>query len=156
MAHHVAQLLAIDQQLKQFAKSAPVAEQEARAVLASVPGVGPVTIDVVLSEVGDVRRFRSSKRIVAYAGLAPGQRESAGKRQELGITKQGSRLLRWVLVEAAWRLVRCSRRWGVVFENLHRRRGKKKAIVALARRLLTVLVALLRSGQTYRLAGTAG
>lgn len=150
---HVGQLQAIDQHLKQFAKGAPVAEQEARAVLASIPGVGPVTVDVVVSELGDVRRFRSAKRIVAYAGLAPGQRESAGHRQELGITKQGSRLLRWALVEASWRLVRCSRRWASIFESLSKRRGKKKAIVAIARRLLTVMVALLRSGQAYRLAG---
>jgi transposase len=149
---HQLQLQAIDKQLKQFAKSAPVAEQEARAVLESIPGVGPVTVDVVVSELGDVRRFASAKRIVASAGLAPGQRESAGHRQELGITKQGSRLLRWVLVEAAWRLVRCSRRWGNIFESLSKRRGKKKAIVAIARRLLTVMVALLRSGQAYRLA----
>jgi transposase len=88
-----------------------------------------------------VRRFSSAKRIVAYAGLAPGQHESAGYRQQLGISKQGSRLLRWVLVEAAWRRLRCSRRVGNVFEALHKRRGKK------------AMVALLRSGQAYRLAG---
>jgi transposase len=150
---HVAQLQAVDQQLKQFAKGAPAAEREARAVLASIPGVGPVTTDVVVSELGDVRRFRSAKRVVAYAGLAPGRRESAGHCQELGITKQGSRLLRWALVEASWRLVRCSRRWGSIFDGLAKRRGRKKAIVAIARRLLTVMAALLRSGQAYRLAG---
>jgi transposase len=149
---HEEQLSAADVQLKAFARKAPVAEKEARAVLGSIPGVGPVTVDVVVSEVGDVRRFRSNKKVVAYAGLAPGQRESAGKKKELGITKQGSRLLRWALVEAAWRLVRLSRRWGAVFEQLRQRRGKKKAIVAIARRLLTVMTALLRTGQRYRLA----
>lgn len=150
--HHQTQLRALDKHLREFAKSAPVKEQEDRAVLRSMPGVGAVTADVVLCEVGDVSRFRSAKRVAAYAGLAPGQRESAGKRRELGITKKGSALLRWVLVEAAWRLVRSSRRWGNIFEALHRRRGKKKAIVAVARRLLTVMVAMLRSGQSYRLA----
>jgi transposase len=150
--HHEEQLWALNKHLRQFAKSAPVAEQEARAVLQSIPGVGVVSIDVVVSELGDVRRFRSAKRVVAYAGLAPGQRESAGKRRELAITKQGSALLRWVLVEAAWRLVRCSPRWRSVFEALARRRGRKKAIVAVARRLLTVMAAMLRSGQRYRLA----
>ena len=150
--HHQTQLRALDQHLREFAKSAPVKEQEARAVLLSMPGVGAVTADVVLCELGEVSRFRSAKRVAAYAGLAPGQRESAGKRRELGITKQGSALLRWVLVEAAWRLVRCSRRWGKIFEALQRRRGKKKGIVAVARRLLTVMVAMLRSGQSYRLA----
>jgi len=150
--HYEVQLQALDKHLQQFAKTAPVAEQEARAVLKTIPMVGPVTVDVVVSELGDVGRFRSCKRAVAYAGLAPGQRESAGHRHELGITKQGSALLRWALVESAWRLVRSCRRWGSIFEGLHKRRGKKKAIVAVARRLLTVMVAMLRSGQSYRLA----
>jgi transposase len=68
-------------------------------LLDSIPCVGTVTIDVLLSELGDVRRFRSQKRVVAYAGLAPGVRESAGKRKDLHISKEGSRLLRWALVE---------------------------------------------------------
>jgi transposase len=143
---------ALDKELRRFAKQAPQAEQEAREVLGSIPEVGPVTIDIVLSELGDVGRFRSAKKVAAYAGLAPGQRESAGRAKEVGITKQGSGLLRWALVEAAWRLVRKSRRWQTVFEGLRKRRGQKKAIVAVARRLLGVMVALLRSGQRYRMA----
>jgi transposase len=87
---------------------------------------------------------------VVEATASPGQRESAGKSKELGISKEGSRLLRWALVEAAWRLVRLSRRWGTVFEGLRKRRGKKKAIVAVARRLLGVMTAMLRAGQPYR------
>lgn len=149
---HEEQLGALDKKLKAFARQAPVVEREAREVLASIPEVGSVTVDVVVSELGDVRRFRSAKKVAAYAGLAPARRESAGKSQELNITKEGSGLLRWALVEAAWRLVRRSPRWGNVFENLTRRRGKKKAIVAVARRLLGVMVALLRSGQCYRMA----
>lgn len=148
--HHEKQCQAMDKALRAFAKKAPAAEQEARAVLGSIPEVGPVTIEVVLSELGDIDRFRSSKRVSAAAGLVPGQRESAGKSKALGITKEGSRLLRWVLVEAAWRLVRKSRRWGTIYERLQKRRGKKKAIVAVARRLLGVMVALLRTGQAYR------
>jgi transposase len=144
------QRAALDKELRAFAKQAPAAEAEARAVLETIPGVGSVTVDIVVSELGDVGRFRSAKRVAAYAGLAPGQRESAGKSKELGISKEGSRLLRWALVEAAWRLVRQSRRWATVFEGLRKRRGKKKAIVAVARRLLGVMTALLRTGQPYR------
>jgi len=147
------QLTASAKELRAFARKAPAREAEARAVLESIPGVGVVTVDVVVSELGEVARFRSEKKVAAYAGLAPGQRESAGRSQELGISKQGSRLLRWALVEAAWRLVQKSQRWETVYERLHKRRGKKKAIVAVARRLLGVMVALLRSGQAYRLAG---
>jgi transposase len=147
------QLTAIDKELRAFARKAPAREAEARAVLASIPAVGEVTVDVVVSELGEVQRFRSEKRVAAYAGLAPGRRESAGHSQELGISKAGSRLLRWALIQAAWRLVQKSQRWQTVYERLHKRRGKKKAIVAIARRLLGVMVALLRSGQPYRLAG---
>jgi transposase len=150
--YHLCQIRASEKRLRDFAKEAPPLELEARAVLRSVPGVGVVTVEVLISEIGDIRRFRSAKDVAAYAGLVPRLRESAGKGKELGITKEGSRLLRWVLVEAAWRLVRRSSRWQRVFEKLSERRGKKKAIVAVARRLLGVLVALWRNGQKYRLA----
>ena len=143
-------LKAVEKALQSFAKKAPAQEAEARAALDTIPGVGSVTVDVVISELGDVSRFRSAKRVCAYAGLAPGQRESAGRSKSLGITKEGSRLLRWALVEAAWRLVRFSKRWRTVFDNLAARRGKKKAIVAVARRLLCVMTAMLQNGRAYR------
>lgn len=149
---HHRRLLAIQKQLRAFAKQAPAAEREARAVLETIPTVGPVTIDVVLSELGDVRRFRSQKRAVSYAGLAPGRRESAGRAKQLGISKEGSKLLRWILTEAAWRLVGKTRYWGGIYERLRNRRGPKKAIVAIARRLLCVMVSMLQNGRRYRLA----
>jgi transposase len=153
--HHTQQLHAVDKQLREFARSAPAHEAEARAVLQTIPGVGLVTVDVVVSELGDIRRFRSAKQVCAYAGLTPGQRESAGRSQSLGITKEGSKLLRWVLVEAAWQWVYRVRRWGAVFEALARRTGKKKAIVAVARRLLCVMASMLRSGRPYQSAMAA-
>ena len=151
--YHEQQLEVVERQLKTFAAKASAKEKEIRAVLGSMPSVGPTTIEVVLSEIGDIQRFRSNKRVVAYAGLAPGHRESAGHKKELGITKEGSGLLRWALIQTAWRTLRCSERWRYVYENLKRRRGSKRAIVAVARRLLTVMVALWRSGQRYRLDG---
>jgi transposase len=147
---HDRRLEAIEAQLRKFAAKAPAAEAEARAVLASIPEVGAVTVDVVVSELAEIGRFRSAKRVCAYAGLAPGQRESAGRAKNLGITKEGSRLLRWVLVEAAWRLVYRTPRWKTIFEGLAARRGRKKAIVAVARRLLCVMFAMLRTGQAYQ------
>lgn len=144
------QLKEAEKRLAEFAAQAPEREAEAREILDTIPGVGPVTIDVVLSELGDIRRFRSQKKVCAYAGLAPGQRESAGRTRELSITKEGSRLLRWVLVQAAWRLVCRTVRWRMIFEQVCKRRGKKKAIIAVARRLLCVMVSMLQSGQSYR------
>jgi transposase len=147
------QLAAADKELKAFAKTAPAAEREAREVLDTMPEVGTVTIDVVLSETGDVRRFRSSKRLVAYAGMDPCFRESAGKGKQLHISKEGSRLLRWALIETAWRLVRKSARWRRLFDRLRVTTGhKKKAIVGVARRVLCVMYAMLRDGAAYRAA----
>ena len=144
------QLDEADKRLAAFAQQAPVKEAEARALLDTIPCVGPVTIDVVVSELGDIRRFRSQKKVCAYAGLVPGQRESAGRIRELSITKEGSRLMRWVLVQAAWRLVNKTARWRRIFEELMKRRGKKKAIVAVARRLLCVMASMLQSGRRYQ------
>jgi transposase len=147
------QLTQADERLCEFAKDASATEREARAVLGTIPQVGPVTVDVVLSELGDWKRFRSAKRAVAYAGLDPGCRSSAGKSHELSITKEGSRHLRWVLVEAAWRVVGKLRRWGQVYDRLKRQTGScKKAIVGVARRLLCVMFAMLRDGRRYNLA----
>lgn len=143
------QITLLEKQLRDFTRSAPVAEAEARAVLETIPWVGPVTVEVLISELGDVRRFGSQKKACAYAGLVPGRRESAGKARDLGITKEGSSLLRWVLVEAAWRLVGRTRRWGSIFEGLAKRRGRRRAIVAVARRLLCVMVAMMQSGRGY-------
>lgn len=73
-------------------------------------------------------------------------------RRYLGITKEGSRLLRWALVQAAWRLVNRTRRWSFLYERLKARTGAKKAIVAVARRVWCVMVAMLKSGTAYRAA----
>jgi transposase len=149
------QLAEVDAELRKFAETAPAAEREARAVLKSMPEMGPVTIDVVLSELGDWRRFSGSKRVVAYAGLDPGSRTSDGKGKQLHIAKDGSRLLRWALVQAAWRLAGKYRRWRSMQERLEKNTGsKKKAIVGVARRLLCVMFSMLRSGQGYRHAVT--
>jgi transposase len=145
-------LTRINRELRRFAAKAPLAEKEARALLDSIPNVGPVTADIVLAELGDWRRFRSQADVTSYAGLAPGFRESAGKARQLGITKEGSRLLRWAMVELAWRMVRTSRKWSRHFTRLEVRVGAKKAIVAIARRLVGMIFALLREGKAYCLA----
>jgi transposase len=148
------QLRQADRQLDQFAETAPVAEQEARALLDTIPQVGPVTIDVVLSELGDWRRFRSQKAVTAFAGLDPGFRKSAEKCLELHISKEGSRLLRWAMIQAAWRLAVHSPRWRLTLQRLHGNTGsKKKAVVGVARHLLCMMFAMLQAGRPYELLG---
>jgi transposase len=151
----VAQRLALTKKIKAFVAKAPQREAEDRAILKSAPGVGFVTAEVVLSELGDVSRFRNSKAVSAYAGLVPAVRQSGGKRsKDMRITKEGSGLLRWALVESAWRLVRSSPKWSVMFGRLKQRKGSKRAIVAVARKLLCVLYAMLRTRTPYKIVAT--
>jgi|WetSurMetagenome_2_1015567.scaffolds.fasta_scaffold137227_2 transposase len=148
------QLGEADRQLARFAETAPLVECEARVLLDTIPQIGPVTIDVVLSELGDWRRFRSQKAVSAFAGLDPGFRKSAGKCLELHISKEGSRLLRWAMIQAAWRLAVRSSRWRSMLVRLQINTGsKKKAIVGVARHLLCMMFAMLQSGKVYELLG---
>jgi transposase len=148
------QLREADRQLAAFGETAPLVEREARAILDTIFQIGPVTIDVVLSELGDWRRFRSQKAVAAFAGLDPGFRKSAGKCLELHISKEGSRLLRWAMIQAAWRLAVRSPRWQQLLVRLQINTGsKKKAIVGVARHLLCMMFAMLQSGRPYELLG---
>lgn len=142
----------VDRRLSEFAETAPIAEAEARAILASMPGVGAVTMETVLAELGDWRRFRNADAVVSFAGLDPGVRESDGRRHDLRLTKAGSPLLRWILIQLAHRLKRTTARWRSLFEQISRRAGKKKATCAIARRLLLVIYAMLRDGRAYQMA----
>jgi transposase len=152
---HVAQRLALTKKLKAFVAKAPKREAEAREILKTAPGVGFVTAEVILSELGDISRFRNAKAVSAYAGLAPAVRQSGGKKsKDLKITKEGSGLLRWALVESAWRLVGSSPKWSAMFGRLKQRKGSKRAIVAVARKLLCVLYAMLRTSTPYKIATT--
>ncbi len=155
LLEHRVRLRNINKRLMAFAAAAPALEAEARAVLSTMPGVGPVTVETVLAELGDWRRFGNADSVVAFAGLNPGVRSSDGKRYDMKLTKQGSPLLRWIMIQLAHRIKRSSARWRRVFEQISRRAGKKKATCAVARRLLLVMYAMLRDGQAYRLPAIA-
>ena len=144
-----------DARLARFAEQASLVEREARAVLGTMPGVGVVTIETVLAELGDWQRFRCADAVVSFAGLDPGVRESDGKRKDLKLTKAGSPLLRWILIQLAHRVKTKSPRWRRSFERISKRAGNKKATCAIARRLLLVMYAMLRDGQAYQLPAAA-
>jgi transposase len=152
---HQSRILALTKKIKAFIVKAPNREKETRAILKTAPGVGFVTAEVIVSEVGDVSRFRNAKAICAYAGLVPTVRQTGGKKsKDLRITKEGSGLLRWALVESAWRLVKTSPKWSAFFSQLRKRSGSKRAIVAVARKLLCVLYAMLKTSTPYKIVAT--
>jgi transposase len=144
-----------DRRLAAFAATAPSKEKEAREVLATFPQFGPITTDVILAELGDWTRFKNGGAVVAFAGLAPGVRSSDNKRKNMRITKAGSPLLRWILIQLAQRLKIRSAQWNRIYTGLAKRVGNKKATCALACRLLLTIYAMLRDGRAYKLTAAA-
>jgi transposase len=121
--------------------------------LETAPQIGVVTAAAVVATVDDIRRFRSPHDLEAYFGLVPSEDSSAERRRLGRITKAGNARVRWLLVEAAWRIMRSTkpasaplRAWAL---NVAARRGKRIAAVALARRLAGILYAMWRDGTPY-------
>lgn len=138
------------------AASAPDNSWAAHAIVDAIPGIGTRAAEIVLAELGtDMSRFPSAGHASSWAGLAPGQNESAGKRKSTRI-RDGNRYLRSVLVQAAWAASRKQDSFLAAFyRRVAARRGKKKAIIALAHKILVIIYTLLKSGQVYEERGPA-
>ena len=107
--------------------------------LLQLPGVGVINALMLLAAIGDITRFPGAKQLVGYAGLGASVHASGQTYQTGHITKQGRKELRAALVEAAWMAVEHHPHWKEQFERLATRIGKKKAIVAIARKLLVII-----------------
>ncbi|MDR2700321.1 MAG: transposase, partial [Nitrososphaerota archaeon] len=103
----------------------------------------------ILAELGDPKRFSNGKQVAAWSGFAPSVYQSAGVTRFGGITKQGSRWLRRVMVEVAHVAVRVDCRFKRIFWRIVAKKGKKVAYVAVARKMLTVVWHLLFNGELY-------
>jgi transposase len=133
-----------DQEVKQF-----VGRDQRAQWLLSIPGIGPYSAMLLLAEIGDIARFADKRALSNYAGLVPWVRESADKRRSGGITRVGSPWLRWIMVEAAQTAVRTSPGVRSYFDRLRRRKHRNVAIVAVARKLLMAVWALLQHGECF-------
>jgi transposase len=135
---------------------APSGAWAAQAIVDAVPGIGRRVSEIVLAELGtDMSRFPSRAHLSSWAGLAPGQHESAGKRKSTRV-RDGNHYLRSTLVQAAWAAVRTKDSFlAAYFHRLAARRGKQKAIVAVAHKILVIVYTLLKTGQVYEERGTA-
>jgi len=129
-----------------------IAKQDHRVQrVQQIPGVGRVTAEAIVTALDDASRFRSARQVSAYAGLVPRQYQSGETDRRGRITKRGSRLLRTLLVECAW----CSLKYNpwarATYERIHggKQVRRKKAAVALARRILVVAWAMLRDESDY-------
>ena len=153
LAQMLDQLELLEQQLRRTTRylDGYLREQPAARLLQSIPGVGPRTAEAVLAYTDDVRRFGRSKQYCAYFGLTPKLNESGAVRRLGHISKQGPSVVRWLIVEGAWRAMRAS----PALRGFHARvmagqKGRKKiATVAVARKLLAIIRAMLLTGELF-------
>lgn len=139
---------AADRRIAEIAAQDPVIQR-----LRTVPGVGPVTATAFVATLDTWERFAGPHQVEAYLGLTPSEKSSGEKQHKGRISKAGNSRVRWLLVEAAWAILRSRRddteplrRWA---QRVALRRGTKVGIVALARKLAGILYALWRDGTTY-------
>jgi transposase len=126
-----------------------VAFQPAIKVLLSIPGIQRRTAEVVIAEIGtDMSRFPTSRHLASWAGLAPGNNESAGKRKH-GRTTKGSPWLRTALVEAALGATRPNGYLRAKYWRVRGRRGHHRAVIAVAHAMLEIIHQLLTTGELY-------
>lgn len=154
MARHLALIDSFDDSIAQVSteiaeRMRPFDEQIAR--LDTIPGVARRTAEVFIAEAGpDMSRFPMARHLAAWAGLAPGNNESAGKRKS-GRTRKGNPPLQTGMVEAAHAGVRKRNSYvGAQYHRLAARRGKKRALVAVAHALLTSAYHMLKRGVDYQ------
>jgi transposase len=119
-------------------------------ILKSVPGIDEIWGCIIAAEIGDFARFPNADALEFWAGMTADLKESAGRTQSGKITKAGSATLRWAICKAAVTLCRSDARQEAIRQRLIHRIGKAKANVAMGRRLLRILFAMVRDGALYQ------
>jgi transposase len=141
------ELVGVEAELAKVCASEPIV-----TLLATAPGVGSIVAASFVSVIDEAKRFQSAHHVESYVGLVPSEDTTGGKRRIGAISKEGNGYLRALLVQAAWSVLRTSDRhdplrlWA---EAVAARRGKRIAVVALARRLVGILWAMWRDGTVY-------
>ena len=123
-------------------------DQDVRLLL-SLTGVNVYTALLVKSEIGTIERFANYKKLVSWAGLAPSLHQSGSVEYHGSVTKRGSRMLRWIMVESARVASVHDPRLGAFYERVKRRRGDQKAVVALACKMLKIIWFMLTKKEEY-------
>jgi transposase len=135
----------IDTAAKEIDRQAKADERV--ALLCQIHGIGRYTAMLIIAEIGDVRRFPTARHLCAWAGLTPTVRSSDNKARLGSISRQGSSILRWAVVEAATHVATRGGPLREQFERIAKRRGRKVARVAAARQILTLCYYGLRDGE---------
>ena len=141
----------LEQQIKAVNKRIrnSVRNDEKAKLLMTVPGVGYYSALLIRSEIGDINRFPSAKKLCSYAGVIPSTYASGNTVFHGHITKQGSKWLRWIMAEVVIHCIDRPGRLQRFCSKLERRKGKKIAKVAAERKLLEWIYHMLRNGKSY-------
>lgn len=131
---------------------APLARADARvALLETIPGVGPLLGLTIATEIGEVARFASARKLIGYAGLAPGVKQSGQSSRTGPLSKAGSKALRWAAVEAAQQAWRETNPWHQLYRDVAARQGKTNAgKAAVARKVLIACWHVLSRNEPYK------
>lgn len=121
------------------------------AIYRSVPGIGPIGSRTLSNEVGDMSQFENERQLFSYTGLTPSEHSSGGHIRKGHISRQGKTIIRKTLVLAAWKTIQKDPEMREVFDRISLRAGSKKAIVAIARRLIGRIRACFRKSCFYKL-----
>jgi transposase len=117
--------------------------------LTKIPGIGNYLALLITSEIDDVKRFNTAKKVCGYIGIVPSVNQSGNNTRLGNITKLGSGLVRWGLIEAANRAIVSDKHFKERFEKLHKRIGRQKALVAIARKMITYIYIMLTNNIDY-------
>jgi len=140
------QVDSVTDHLEEYLRSKPAAK-----LLMSIPGIGPRTAEAILAYTDGVERFGGSREYCSYFGLVPKLDQSGDSRRVGHITKHGPSVVRWLLCEAAWKSVMKSPSLKAFYERVRGgdARRKKIAIVAVSRKLLSIMRAMLTTGEMF-------
>jgi transposase len=142
-------------ELRHLLRAQAQAQEGLEKVYRSVPGIGEVVARTLATELGDMTRFANERALFSYTGLPPSEYSSGASIRRGHISRQGASRLRHVLVETAWRALPRDTALQEIFDRIAATRGKQRAIVAIARRLIGRIRACFRHGTLYAV-GTAG
>lgn len=123
--------------------------EEAR-LLMTMPGVGAFSALLVLSEIGEISRFPDAEHLCSYGGLVPCTWSSGGKTRRGPITKQGSKWIRWILIENSVHAIRKTRRFGSVYMRVSKKHGHNAGRTAVARAMLKSIFHMLRKKEAFQ------
>lgn len=140
-----AKISEVDLKIKEVPK-----EHKVINLLKTMPGIGDYFGTLIYSEIVDIKRFKHPKQLASYAGLIPSTHASGGKVYHGRITKQGNRLLRWAMVQAAHTAVRYDKKLQRFYFKKRKQKGANKATVAVANKMLRIVYQMWLNNEPYR------